>query len=212
MLDDLDALLDEFHPQDVIDQALVQRVAACFWRLRRAQRFEVGALRESLDECRRDPDHNELAELQDELHRAHESRSRQAEYFEFLQAFDPSDPEAVNNARPMLEKIMLRFSSDVWQLPVPQICEVLLRKLPDYINAIDEQEIPEIERRLEEARKYDTLRLQRQALSAALPAPEQVLRLVRYETMLDRQLHRALTQLQRRRSPKRVLQTPTDEP
>jgi hypothetical protein len=75
----LEGLLDMFDPQDVIEQALVQRVAACFWRLRRAQRFEVGAIHESLDECQRDTGHSELPNLQSDLHRAHQSRNQQTE-------------------------------------------------------------------------------------------------------------------------------------
>ena len=49
------------------------------------------------------------------------------------------------------------------------------------------------------------------ALTAALPAPEQVLKLVRYENMLDRQLHRALDLLERRQSPQRPLPTSMEE-
>jgi len=52
------------------------------------------------------------------------------------------------------------------------------------------------------------LRLARRALAAA---PEQVLKLVRYENMLDRQLHRALALLERRRKPQRPLPIPMDE-
>ena len=47
-------------------------------------------------------------------------------------------------------------------------------------------------------RKYAKLRADRRALKAALPAPEKVLKLVRYENMRDRQLHRVLAQLDRR--------------
>jgi hypothetical protein len=195
----LDHLVEEFEPRGPVEQALIERVAACFWRLRRAQRFEVGALRESLDECRRDPDSSELARLEDELHRAHESRDRHAEYLQFLQTFDPSDPRAVTNAKPMLDKIRLRFFRDVRDAPVPQLCRTLLRKLPEYIKTIERDQIPAIQCRLKEARKYAKLRRERRALTAALPAPEEVLKLVRYENMLDRQLHRALAQLDRRR-------------
>ena len=51
----LDGLLEEFDPHDLIEQALVERIAACYWRLRRAQRFEVGALRESAPRRKRPP-------------------------------------------------------------------------------------------------------------------------------------------------------------
>ena len=142
----LDRLIMQFDPRDVIEQSLVERVAACFWRLRRALRFEAGALRQSLDDCERDPDHDQLTELQEELHRANDSRDQHAEYLHFLQGFDPNDPEAVNNARPILDKIRLRFSGDVWDSPLPQMCQVLLRKLPQYLHAIESDRIPALNR------------------------------------------------------------------
>jgi hypothetical protein len=210
----LDSLLEEFDPHDVIEQALVERVAACFWRLRRAQRFEVGALRESLDECQRDDGtaHDEVARLQDELHDARELRDQRANDLHFLQALNLDDPQTFRDARPMLDQLQTRYSGAVWQLPAPQMRDILLRELPQEIREFDEQEIPAIEHRLEEARKYRRLRLERRALAAALPAPEEVLKLVRYENMLDRQLHRALAQLQRRRKPQPPDQIPPEEP
>jgi hypothetical protein len=79
------------------------------------------------------------------------------------------------------------------------MCELLLRKLPEYLQASDDDEIPAIERRIEEAREAAKLRRERRALTAALPPPQEVLTLIRYENMLDRQLHRALARLDRRR-------------
>src|SRR3989304_504944 len=45
------SLHEQLKPQDAIEHVLVDRVAACYWRLRRAQRYEVGAVREGLDSC-----------------------------------------------------------------------------------------------------------------------------------------------------------------
>ncbi len=196
----LDRLVQQFDPRDAIEHALVERVAACFWRLRRAQRFEVGALHEALDQSRRHPDDDQLAKLQGALHHTHNLRRHHAEDLQFLQGLDLNDPDAVKNARPMLDKIRLRFSGDVWDFPIPQMCELLLRKLPEYIRDFDDHEIPAIETRIEEAREDAKLRRERRALTAALPPPQEVLKLVRYESMLDRQLHRALARLDRRRS------------
>ena len=210
----LETLLEQFDPQNVIEQALVERVAACFWRLRRAQRFEVGALREALDECHRHdtPGQDEVDRLQGQLQHARDLRGQRADDLRFLQALNLDDPQALHDARPMLDRLETRYSGAVWKLPAPQMRDILLRELPKWIREFDEQEIPAIEHSLQEARKYRTLRLERRALAAALPAPEEVLKLVRYENMLDRQLHRALAQLQRRRKPQPRDQTPTEEP
>ena len=50
---DFDALLADLiaglQPQGIIEETLVERIATCYWRLRRAHRLEVGAIRGALD-------------------------------------------------------------------------------------------------------------------------------------------------------------------
>ena len=48
----VESLYAELQPQDAVEHVLVDRIAACYWRLRRAQRYEVGAVREGLDDCK----------------------------------------------------------------------------------------------------------------------------------------------------------------
>ena len=74
---DFDSLLadlyNELQPRGVIEETLVERVATCYWRLRRAQRYEVGAIRETLDECHRpeyDPDFESAEDVQEHLDHA----------------------------------------------------------------------------------------------------------------------------------------------
>ncbi len=54
---DFDALLAdlvaELQPRGVIEETLVERIATGYWRLRRAQRYEVGSIRAALDTCQR---------------------------------------------------------------------------------------------------------------------------------------------------------------
>jgi hypothetical protein len=63
-----------------------------------------------------------------------------------------------------------------------------------------EEAIHEYEGMTEHAEQQDALADSRRPLLAALPADEPLNRLIRYESMLDRQLHRALSELRRRRS------------
>ena len=197
----LDSLLDQFNPRDVIERSLVQRVAACFWRLRRAQRFEVGALREALADSRKnhDPAGDEIARLDAQLLHVQGMRSQRETDLQYLQSLNLDDPKVLNDARPMMDKLRTRYSGAVWNLPLHQAREILLRELPAEIREYDEREIPAARKRLDDAREAYKVRLERRALTACLPAPEEVLKLVRYENMLDRQLHRALDQLRRRK-------------
>ncbi len=45
----LQDLCEELSPEGTIEEMLVERIAACYWRLRRSAKFEVGVLREELD-------------------------------------------------------------------------------------------------------------------------------------------------------------------
>jgi phage terminase Nu1 subunit (DNA packaging protein) len=42
-------LVNEFAPAGVMEEILVEKIAACYWRLRRAGRYEVGLLRQTFD-------------------------------------------------------------------------------------------------------------------------------------------------------------------
>ena len=80
-------LVDEFQPQGVVEETLVERIATCYWRLRRAQRYEVGAIRASLDECqRREPTTkaDPTARLRDDLEGVRAYLARNEYLLEFL--------------------------------------------------------------------------------------------------------------------------------
>ena len=46
----LEALREDFEPEGAMEEILVDRIAACYWRLRRAQRAEVGEIRQLADD------------------------------------------------------------------------------------------------------------------------------------------------------------------
>ena len=46
----LEALREDFQPEGAMEEILVDRIAACYWRLRRAQRAEVGEIRQLADD------------------------------------------------------------------------------------------------------------------------------------------------------------------
>ena len=45
----LTQLRQELQPEGILEEMQVERIAACYWRLRRAQRAEVGEIRKDLD-------------------------------------------------------------------------------------------------------------------------------------------------------------------
>jgi len=188
----------QLRPQDAIEHVLVDRIAACYWRLRRAQRYEVGAVREGLDSCKTaldEPGPNvkehyagvrklEMA-LAIEKHLNQEPAERR-------QALGDQSPEVALNAS----------TNDLDHRPGdgsdPSVKEPPAQESEDRFAKMEEA-IREYKGLTEHVEKQDALAESRRPLLAALPSDEQLNRLIRYESMLDRQLHRALAELRRRR-------------
>ena len=66
----LERLWDEFQPVGALEEKLVECIAVSYWRLRRAQRFEVGAIREQADTCNRPPTSSDAKEAERGLEEA----------------------------------------------------------------------------------------------------------------------------------------------
>ena len=203
-------LQDHFDPRDVIERMLVDRVAAGLWRLRRAQRFEAGAIRESLDECRRADLHAEdhLENLKYSLASDQAHLDVHRHNLKFLQSLpDLADPAAAEKARPDLDALATHFLPSARHLPTPKLCEALIEHFEEKLDGL-EPRVTRLKRQIKDEKKYGKLRLQRRALTGSLPSPAEVSTLIRYETMLDRQIHRALAQLNHHCSRKQPLHTP----
>ena len=246
---DFDALLadlcDELRPKGIIEETLVERIATCYWRLRRAQRYEVGAIRNSLDECNRpqdEPDTETAADVHDRLEQAKAHLAQHQRILDVLQ--DPpdlTDPDTFASLLPALDRIAADRGLSSFQPPPPPTRAELVRTIltPDdqghpferepqarqaflanleqlglnpsrlhralikaqrTIVADHHTRIADLQTELETARRYDRFRQSRRPLAGSLPAHDGLIKLVRYETMLDRQLHRALIQLHQRRA------------
>jgi hypothetical protein len=190
---DFERLIESLHaqslPQDAIEHLLIDRVAACYWRLRRAQRYEVGAVREGLDDCKTPLDgpgpnmkkHNaSVRKLEMMLAIERHVHQEPTKGRQDSTPTDGSDQQAGDGSDPSLSNPATGESEDRF--------------------AKAEEAIHEYEGMTEYAEQQDALADSRRPLLAALPADEPLNRLIRYETMLDRQLHRALSELRRRSS------------
>ena len=245
---DFDALLadlcQELRPMGIIEETLVERIATCYWRLRRAQRYEVGAIRNTLDECNRehdDPDIETADDVRRQLDQAADDVAGQQLILDTLEsAPDLTDSAVFEWLVPALNRIADQRSLPQFQPPPPPTREQMVRSIlapsqPDPFERQDQAgqafltrlaqaglspprlhralvkaqrallaeykaHAADLERDLELANRYDRLRADRRALAGSLPAHDSLIKLVRYETMLDRQLHRALAQLQQRQA------------
>lgn len=209
----LEELQAQFQPVGVAEELEVQKIANCYWRKKRAIRYEHGAilqgtgdLRGREQRSRQDDFDNALQHeldiedttqgieyLIDGLGEArHEAFAGQVsrETLEWLAKQFPNHfvlPEETKAARWLGEE-HVALSADA------------LRELRDGIDA----QLRRLARLRPKVVRTERLDLESKIRTAALPGPEVVDKLVRYETSNDRELDRALTRLERMQERRRA--------
>jgi hypothetical protein len=191
----LDDLLTEFQPRGLVEEALVERVATAYWRLRRAQRFEFGAIRASQPP---DSTAERLQNARAAVARAEQQLAglrRAAELFAKPDdQLTPDEQAEILLAHPFAQGIDELFGVS----PLPYLREQLPQCLAQH-----QQHLDDCRAQLRAAQEQAAQAAPPRPLLASLPGPASVLSLVRYENMLDRQIHRALSELRRRKVPQR---------
>ncbi len=229
----LQDLCDELSPQGTVEEILVERIAACYWRLRRSAKFEVGTLREELDKAVSDykptstwkdkkvdlfADYEALVE--DEQRVIRENKH----CIKLLKGGLSLDKEAAESDKIGIWSyyhglITLKYTTDSWtdpelnvqrfddeEITIAEMREFLLKKgwndksLRQNFIEQDMDGIAECEKRLEElARRRSNAELKATRLIQAKSLPDSfnMDRILRYETAIERQMYRALNQLER---------------
>lgn len=192
-------LYTQLQPQDAVEQILIDRVAACYWRLRRAQRYEVGAVREGLDDCKtplEGPGPNMKKHESTVRHWQMMLDIKRHVHQESLMGIQIPGVRGIREtpsaATDMLDHQASGGSDPAFSNPATGTSEDRFAQA--------EAAIREYESLTELAELKDAQADSRRPFLAALPADEPLNRLIRYETMLDRQLHRALSELRHRRA------------
>ena len=192
-------LCSELQPDGLIEETLVERIATCYWRLRRVQRFEVGAIRGTLDAT--DPDAPAMAQIRRKLTDAEHALSTESRLAALLDK-PPDQRTPPDNLE--LERSLPDFQS-AYALPHldggGQSLEDRVRNaLPRIVQNVQAR-VDALRAQSRAAENDHALRAARRPFIASLPDRDALLRVVRYENMLDRQIHRALAELRRRRKP-----------
>jgi hypothetical protein len=198
--DFLERLCDQLQPKNAIENALMDRAAACYWRLRRAQRYEVGAVRSALHDGQllRDEDHmarrrRRLEELRRDLH----GHQRDLQILHSAEG-DLADFEK-QQREVALKRASLEIGQSVRNLTDPAVLEAAIQECRQRI-ADTQSQMRECEPETPLAADPHNDLHSSSASLAMLPDNEELDRLIRYETMLDRQLHRALRELRHRQA------------
>ncbi len=191
-------LMSELQPRTLIEETLVERIVTGYWRLRRAQRFEVGAIRDALETP--DPKTRALEILRTRMASAQSALSHETELQALLNI--PEDQLTSDQRREIeaqAEDIAKVNDFGFHGIEPPARMNFIRDSLPDIINKLEEK-IRRLRAELDAAESEDSLRLARRPFTAALPDRDALLKVVRYENMLDRQIHRALAELRRLRA------------
>ncbi len=199
---DFDALLadlmTELHPRTLIEETLVERVATCYWRLRRAQRSEVGAIRDALESP--DPQAQALEKLRSKLASAEGALYLESRLDRLL--IIPEDkltPAQRREIETQADDFAQVNHFNFLGIEPPARMDLIRKSLPEIVNDLT-RKIGRLRAELETAERDDSLRRARRPFTSALPDRDALLKVVRYENMLDRQIHRALAELRRLRA------------
>lgn len=169
----LTQLIEDLRPEGVLEEMLVEKIAICYWRLRRAIRCEVGEIRSaqagtSLMKRFEDQWNIDMSEFPNESQALEDSSRNLEETDEStlprIQELDESRSKEVDMYKTALAEsrdAMKALRSNVWQV---------MEKIDD------SHSVP---------------------LINSLPGKEAVDKILRYETAIERQLYKAISELER---------------
>ena len=221
----LEDLKTQLAPAGTLEEILVEKVAVAYWRLRRAYKYEVGLIRSELDNATDDYYSGETSssgyekqKTDDEIDQEIKEHKKEAESW----AKDKKDFTKMHKARKPLkgiydwednwswlqdkEKYVLETydddvvlepdeirkrlagkewsDDDIWQAHI-ELCD---EKIDEYKTEIAE---------LEKQKRKNKLKLQVIDKLGNIPSKDELDRLLRYEGAIERQLYKALNQLER---------------
>jgi len=220
-------LWDNLQPEGPLEEILVERIAVCYWRLRRVLRCEIGEIRKKLDAA----SWRELFARADQVCEARKSlilnESKQTlkknsfglQYLiEFLEEVKSEVEEEGHVSERTQERLSDHFGDDEngiasWcfvfsrmaregpggpedntnrpsDTPSPEKCKEMILKLID-------EEKKKMEGLKAIVEENEGLEADARSASYVLPPKETADKILRYETTIERQLYRALNQLER---------------
>jgi len=212
-------LKDHFAPQGVLEEMLVEKIAVAYWRLRRAHRFEVGIIRDKLDNATdtyyegsyNKASHKSDKQIDKEIQKAEESRLEwQSDKKLFLQmSKDGKDLQEIYsfdvNWEWLFDKITETLEEITYESPANLRMALNQAGWTDddiwqsHIEVCDdaiEQHIQEIQN-LQREKVKNQYSLQVLMKVSSIPAGLELDRLLKYEGSIEKQFYKALHELQR---------------
>ena len=220
-------LAAQFQPEGVLEEILVERIAVCYWRLRRVLKCETGEIRKQLDSAvwrwafnaadqfRQTKEFGALGIGREKLSRSSmgvkylqvvlenvktgiEEMGRLTEYDtkHLTEAYGLDDGSLTHTLMVLDHMITSQSSKDGCESE--EDCEL---SEPDHLKAAMMRfvnlEIDRLKGMEQELGKIEDMDLEAQMLADQLPPKQVVEKILRYETTIERQLYRAIDQLER---------------
>lgn len=213
-----DALLadfiGEFNPVGSLEEMLVEKIAVCYWRMSRANRYEVGVLRQHLDTATDDyykKSHDTDAQIDDKILECQQAlKNWQYDLDKLSQLFEKeasleeiyTDDEIWDGLSETYSYLLIGATDysprgikdaltrkgftnmQIWQLLI-ESCQKQFDRAKTMIP------------KLQKDKTQNRLRLSALKQRGSLPPKSEMDNLLRYETAIERQLYKAISQLER---------------
>ena len=220
----LSDLMQQFRPEGTLEEILVEKIAVSYWRLRRAYKYEAGLIRNKLDnatddyydntdwednKCHRtdeeidqdikqeqecleewDKDKKQLTAMHKEGKLLEETYDLEYNWKCLLDKvsdqveLDNETEEAPKEIRKFLNHNAKWSDEDIWQAHI-ELCNDKIKEHKGQIASFEKQ------------KEKNKLRLQVINKLGSIPDKDELDRLLRYEGAIERQLYKAINQLER---------------
>jgi hypothetical protein len=220
----LNDLHNQFSPQGTLEEMLVEKIAVAYWRLRRAHRFEVGIIRNKLDNLTdiyyketnsyyNKPIHKTDQQIESDIQKARDNISQwQGDKDHFTKLWQSGkDPKDIYNDNYQANWDWFRDEAEEEGVESfsnsPVSIREALRKarwsndkiwqlhLKVCDDAIADQQ--QIIRNLNSKKENNKLTLQVRRKLNSIPEGQELNRLLKYEGSIERQFYKAIDQLER---------------
>jgi hypothetical protein len=212
----LEELRAQFQPVGVAEELEVQKIALCYWRKRRAVRYEHGAIRQRTGGMRKRQELNYENRFEAAARRG-ASLERTSYGIEYLIAYlewvkqELRDGPVSDESQEWLKQ---HFPGK-FALPDKTPYEIRLAEktaagrgvsenAPRQLADMVEEQLRRLSQLWEQVAATEKLNLDSKLRAAALPGPEAVDKLTRYETSNDRELDRILKRLEQMQERRRT--------
>lgn len=207
----LDALRKDFDPVGTMEEILVDRIAACYWRLRRAQRAEVGEIRGASDSVADETLRRAAERMQDAQDRWPQIKGMLKDVREqlvrrgFVREDEFAELASVHGLNPGLMSAWLfrlaTLPGDAREASGDDqgVSEELAAwaSVKDVILQRIDNELSSVEAADDALTDWHEPEKETAVLSCQLPDTAVLEKIIRYETAIERQMYRALIELKR---------------